>query len=85
MLKSPSPNTSGVWVWSCPHLLYVVLGIRLANRHIYCHLLFDKLPVSVYTVYLFLNFLCLYIQSDFRTVYIMKVSFLGIVIFHEVP
>lgn len=35
VLNSPSPNTSGVWVWSCPHLLYVVLGIRLANRHIY--------------------------------------------------
>lgn len=35
VLKSPSPNTSGVWTWSCPHLLYVVLEIRFANGLIY--------------------------------------------------
>ena len=34
VLKFPQ-NASGVWTWSCPHLLYVVLGIRLGNRHVY--------------------------------------------------
>lgn len=25
VLKSPSPNTSGVWAWSCPHLYMLCL------------------------------------------------------------